>query len=233
MNEKPKFPVILTYYNDKIDKKIVEYQQKVVEKFTNGRLPFRPKFSPYSFTEMAHGDMLNRYIYNIFYEGPEYYDCVLLLDIDCIPLSYEGIEQTLIAAYDGYLVGNIQRTNHFENGQHTYVAPSYMSFTKEYYEEIGSPTFNNNWKYDVGELMTVNAEKFNKPIVKLMPMNVEHEMQGEEEKYFRLADGMPNYGIGTTFGLNDMEISYHLFGSAQNRWNQMFYQKCESILNSP
>jgi hypothetical protein len=232
MNEKPKFPVILTYYDDNIDTKIVEYQHRVVQKVTQNRLAFRPLRSPFDYRVMGHGDMLNRAIFNLFYETTEQWDCVLILDIDCIPLSYEAIEFTLITAYNGNLVGNIQRANHLENNKHTYVAPSYMCFTKDYYEDVGCPTFNNTHKYDVGELMTVNAEKLNRPSVKFMPVHVEHIFTGEEAKYYRLADNMPNYGIGTTFGHNGMPISYHLFAAAQNRFNHMFYKKCESILNS-
>lgn len=231
MNEKPKFPVIFTFYNDAIDKKVAEYQSKVIDKLTQGRIAFRPMHVPVGFDVMEHGDVLNKAIYHLFYQTRDRWDCALILDIDCVPLSFEAIEMTLITAYEGNLVGNIQRSNHLDNNKHTYVAPSYMCFTREYYEDVGSPTMNNSFKYDVGEIMTANADKFNKPVIKLMPM---HSECGYDDKgsMFDLADDMPKYGIGTTFGLNDIPISYHLFGSSFGTWNEQFYKKCDSIINS-
>lgn len=233
MNEKPKYPVIFTFHNDAIDKKIVEYQAKVIEKLTQGRIAFRPMYSNLSFDVMDHGEVMNKAVYHLLYRSKEYWDCILILDIDCIPLSYQALETTFNLAYQGNLVGNIQRSNHLENNQHTYVAPSYMCFTRDYYEDIGTPSLNNTWKYDVGECLTVNAEKLNKPTIKFMPIHVEYTPEGEGAKYYRLADGMPNYGIGTTFGYNGVPMSYHLFSSAQGTYKQWFFNKCDSIINLP
>ena len=166
-----KYPVIFTFHNDAIDKKIVEYQSKVINKITQGRIAFRSLYSNVSFDVMDHGEVLNKAVYHLFYRSKEYWDCILILDIDCVPLSYQALETTFNLAYEGKLVGNIQRSNHLENNQHTYVAPSYMCFTRDYYEDIGTPTMNNTWKYDVGELLTVNADRFNKPVIKFMPLH--------------------------------------------------------------
>ena len=103
---------------------------------------------------MNHGDILNKAVHKIFYEMGA--DCILIVDIDAIPLSTEALEETLHIAYSGHVVGNIQRSNHCDNDKHVYVGSSYNCFTRYTYENAGSPTMCYNAKYDTCELLTVN-----------------------------------------------------------------------------
>ncbi len=227
----PKYPLIFTCCNDAIDKKLVKMQHDLISKMVDGRIAFRPMYHQFDIKDMDHGDILNKSLYRLFYEASEYWDCILILDIDAIPLSYHAIEKTLMLAYSGTLVGNIQRSNHFDNDKHTYVAPSYMCFTREYYERAGSPTMNANHKYDTGELLTVNAERFGLPVTKLVPL---HSESGYDDNgsMWELTDQYPKYGIGTTFGIAGQPISYHLFGSRLGTWDHLFHKKCEDILRT-
>jgi hypothetical protein len=218
-------PIIVTGYNSNIDPLVVSYQKMVVDKL-RGDIPF---FSyDYTGSDMLHGDVCNKLIHKLFYEYQEGADCILFLDIDCIPLSKEAIEWTFEQAYNGILVGNAQRSNHYKNDQHVYAVISYCCFTRETFEKAGSPTMSFSKKYDVSELLTVNCGEKNIPVNLLMPKHSESPNQDGE--YWNLADGMPKYGIGTTFSNGVMDISYHLFCSRFNKYSKLFYDKCHSII---
>lgn len=218
-------PIIVTGYNNKIDLKVVNYQRMAVDKI-RGSIPFFAY--DYTGSDMLHGDVCNKLIHKLFYEYQEGADCLLFLDIDCIPLSKKAITWTLEQAYSGQLVGNAQRSNHYNNNQHVFAAISYAAFTREIYEKAGSPTMTFSKKYDCSELLTVNCEKNNIPVNLLIPTH--SESPNEEGKYWDLADGMPKYGIGTTFSNGGMDISYHLFCSRFNKYNKLFLNKCHNII---
>ena len=218
-------PIIVTGYNNNIDPRVVNYQRMAVDRI-RGSIPFFAY--DYSGSDMLHGDVCNKIIHKIFYEYQEGADCILFLDVDCIPLSEKAIAWTLEQAYAGQLVGNAQRSNHYDNDQHVFVAISYAAFTRETYEKAGSPTMAFSKKYDCSELLTVNCEKNNIPVNLLMPSH--SESPNEDGKYWDLADGMPKYGIGTTFSNGKMDISYHLFCSRFNKYNKLFLNKCHNII---
>lgn len=224
------YPIIFTSYNQVVDPIIAQLQGSVIEKFRNG-IPFLPL--NYGFTEdiLLHGDILNKAIHKVFYEIGA--DSIFIMDVDAIPLSTESIEETLHLAYQGHLVGNIQRSNHLNNNQHVYVGSSYLCFTRETFERAGSPTMCYNNTYDTVEIFSVNAEKIGIPITKFMPIKVDSPWTGSDgvEGYWDLADGMPQYGIGTTFEYNNKPMSYHLFCSRVNTYNKFFIDKCNEILN--
>lgn len=218
-------PIIVTAYNKQIDPGIVYHQHMVVEKFRND-IPF----FPYNYTgsDMMHGDALNRLVHMMFYEYRQGADCIVVLDIDCVPLSAEALEYTVMSAYEGRLVGNAQRSNHYDNNQHVYAAPSYMAFTKQTYERAGYPTMNFSHKYDCGELLTVGCERAGVPVELFMPSK--YDSPNELGELWDLADGMPKYGIGTEFSHRGRPISYHLFCSRFNQYNHLFYAKCNQLL---
>ena len=219
-------PIIVTAYNGNIDPRIVKYQSMVVDKL-RGDIPFFAY--DYTGSDMLHGDVCNKLVHKMFYEYQEGADCILFLDIDAIPLSRKALEWTFKQAYDGVLVGNAQRSNHYENDQHMFAAVSYACFTRETFEKAGSPTMCYSKKYDCSELLTINCEKANIPVELLLPSHSDSPNQDGE--YWSLADKMPKYGIGTTFNNKHMEISYHLFCSRFHKFNRYFYDKCHAIIN--
>lgn len=219
-------PIIISTYNNQIDPRIAMYQKMVIDKFRH-QTPFLSINYPYTSDEMLHGDILNKYVHHAFYTLGA--DCILLLDVDAVPLSTQAVITTLHYAYQNYLVGNIQRSNHYNNQQHTYCAPSYCCFTREVYEAAGSPTMSYNSQYDTGELLTVNAAKNSIPIIKFMPTKIDAPINPQGE-YWDLADGMPKYGIGTTFSFDGNDISYHLFSSRDHIFNNYFFDRCHSLI---
>jgi replicative DNA helicase len=131
-------PVIFTSFNNDIDPRFHEYQAKIMKKFGLEKI-YHPLKYEFHYSIMTHGDVLNKFVNSLFYEHG--FDCILIMDIDCIPLSREGIEKVFEYAEDGCLVGNIQRSNHIQNNKHLYAASSFICFTKDLYRQIGRPSF--------------------------------------------------------------------------------------------
>lgn len=219
-------PVIFTCFNQAIDPKLIHYQTMVMEKY-RGNIPFFVVKYPYLEDEMLHGDILNKYTHGLFYEKG--FDCILIIDTDCIPLSKKALEYTFEKAYQGSLVGNIQRANHLNNGQHVYAASSYICFSHETYVRIGRPTHCYSNDGDTCEQFTYNAERSGVPLELFMPKHYDSSFN-EKGDLWDLKDGMPKYGIGTTFGTPELDISYHLFSSRQHKFNKLFFNKCHNIL---
>lgn len=218
-------PIIVTGYDKNISIDIVFHQKQVVDKLRRG-IPF---FSyNYSGSDLLHGDVCNKLVHKMFYEYQEGADCILILDIDCIPLSSETLEWTFHRAYSGSLVGNAQRSNHYDNNQHVFAAPSYLCFTRDTFEAAGSPTLSFSKKYDCSELLTVNCRKHGIPVDLLMPIS--YDSLNEDGKLWDLADGMPKYGIGNTYSNGKDPVSYHLFCSRFNKFDNYFIRKCKEVL---
>ena len=219
-------PVIFTCFNGVIDPSLYNYQKMVIDRY-RGNIPFFAFKYPYLEDEMLHGDLLNKYTHMLFYEKG--FDCILIIDTDCIPLSSQALEYTFKKAYEGKLVGNIQRANHLTNNKHVYAASSYICFSHDTYENLGRPSHCYSNVGDTCEQFTYNAERAGVPVELFMPKHVE-EPYNDSGDYWELGDGMPKYGLGTTFGTKELDISYHLFSSRLNKYNKLFFNKCHNII---
>ena len=144
------------------------------------------------------------------------HDVILFLDVDAIPLNNLAIDDTIAAAANGRLVGNIQRTNHIQNNQHVFVAPSCLAISTDMFVTIGKPSGLETSRGDVAEEYTYAAEKAGMPIDFYMPMR--YDEKPAECESWALKDGMPVYGRGTTFG-KEMDC----------RWNHG-HQRCTDVL---
>jgi len=220
---------IFSYNNFQVENKIALLQSKVIKKLNkNSNCKYEYLFYNAPEAEVYPDQVLNYAFAKLFYENN--YDTILLLDIDCIPLSTKAIEYTFERAEQGVLIGNIQRSNHIENNKHVYVAPSAMCITKNMFESMNRPSFNYTNKGDVGEELTYIAEKVDMPIEYYMPSSYQC-LPHERDKPWPLADGMPEYGIGTTFVNKFNEpMFYHLFQSRFNKFSDLFFVKCAEIL---
>lgn len=219
-------PIIVTLYNHQVDENLVHYQTMVMNKY-KGKIPFLPFKYLYEQGELDHGDILNKYVHDLFYDMGA--DCVLFIDVDCVPLNQECIDTTFELAYQNKLVGNIQRSNHLENNKHTYVGSPYICFTKELYESIGCPTLRYTHHGDACEQLTFNCEEKGIEVVKFNP--VYSEMPYDDDgNYWELGENMPKYGIGTTYEYEGNLMTYHLFCSRKHKFNQLFYNKCHKII---
>lgn len=234
-------PCIVSFFMDNIDKQTVNLQQTVIKKFNNmGVKQYAVKI------DFPHGVALdyfwaingikNERFANVQIEQQFDHDAILFLDIDAIPLSTKAIPLYLEKAYEGKIVGNIQRTNHLQNNQHVYAAPSAMAITAETYKKIGMPCATETMRSDVGEEYTWHAERVGVEVDLIMPLRydsppVRYEWEGEQPPYWNLADGMPVYGVGTTFGTEEHgDLFYHNFQIFHPGQQERFAQKCVEVL---
>ena len=96
---------------------------------------------------------------------------------------------------------------------------------------MGKPSAVPNDRVDVAELYTYKAREAGIPIKQYMPVSydappIRMDWETNQEPFWRLADGMPNYGIGTTF----QSGFYHNFQIFHPGQQERFWAKCESLL---
>lgn len=236
-----KNPCIVTYLMSNIDDKTPELQRKVIEKYNKSNVQLY----------QVKGDIRHGQFIDLFWimngvvpeslkdknlEQKFDHDVVLFLDIDCIPLNENAIDYYLEQAAAGKLIGNAQRSNHIENDQHVFVAPSALAISRETFLKIGAPLAQENSRSDVAEEYTWAAEHDNVPVELVLPLSYakapyKYNWEKDQRPFWALKDGMPVYGIGTTFG-NDQygEMFYHNFQIFHPGNQEMFWARCEKEL---
>lgn len=222
-------PCIASIYMKNIDESLLLLQKKVVEKFDQSKIPHY-----HVYTEGSPGYTMDKLIDMLEQAG---HDAIMFLDVDCLPLNEHAINYMFDKAYSGTLIGDAQRSNHIQNGQHVFAAPHNVTFTIEMYRKLGNPSFLPNHRGDVAEELTFKAREHNIPVEIIMPLRYDAppiRMNWEPKDappYWDLADGMPKYGIGTTFGTEGNEMFWHMYQSFYPGQNERFTKKCEDLLN--
>jgi hypothetical protein len=222
-------PCILSIFMDNIDRKTVELQKKVVAKYNKKDITHIQVL-----TNAQPGPTMDKLMELIQKNG---FDAVMFLDIDCVPLNENAIDYMFAKAYDGFLIGDAQRSNHIQNDQHVFAAPHNFTFTVDTYKKCGSPSLTPNHRGDVGEELTFKAREANIPIDIIMPIRFDAppiRMAWEPSNlppHWDLADGMPKYGVGTTFGIGDRELFWHNYQIFHPGQQERFWKKCEELLN--
>lgn len=227
--DKIKSPCIASIFMENIDKKSVELQVQIVKKFNKSNITHYPVF-----TQAAPGYTMDKLVNMLENKG---HDAIMFLDIDALPLNDSAIDYFFEQAYAGKVIGSAQRSNHIQNNQHVFCAPHNVTFAIETYRKCGNPSFSPNYRGDVSEELTFRAEENNIPVEILMPLRYDAppiRMEWESKDlppYWDLADGMPKYGIGTTFGKDDVEMFWHMYQSFHPGQTERFWKKCEELLN--
>lgn len=222
-------PCIASIFMKNIDPKIVQLQQEVVKKYNKSNIPHYPVLS-----EAPPGYTMDKLVTML--EAKEH-NVIMFLDIDCVPLNDNALDYFFDKAYNGWVIGDAQRSNHIQNDQHVFAAPHNVTFSVETYRKLGSPSFMSNYRGDVAEELTFKARESNIPIEIIMPLRYDAppiRMDWEPKDappYWDLADGMPKYGIGTTFGTEGNEMFWHMYQSFHPGQNERFIKKCEDLLN--
>lgn len=130
----------------------------------------------------------------------------LIIDIDAFPLSIFAIKLTFVLAMLKGINGNIQRTNCLDNGGHLFIGPSYLCFNTETIKKLNEAAWIANERSDVSEEIT-----WIKP--ELIDHNLFRPIKTLFKPIWALEGEMKVYGIGTTFGYNNIPINYHHFYS--------------------
>ena len=212
-------PIILSPYMANVNPAVKDAQFRVMNRLCT-EIPFHQIL-----TTKPHGETLTNLARSCMQKG---YDVVMFIDIDAVPLSTTAIEHTNNRAYRGHLIGNIQRSNHIQNDQHLFVAPSFMAMSLNYWTWAGQPSFTETERGDVGEELTYAWEAKGWPTQMYMPTG--YEASPAECKSWALADGMPHFGLGTTFALGNIPMSYHAFQIRMGGMVERFLNKCEQII---
>ena len=222
-------PCIASIFMENVDKRMVELQTQVVKKFNISNIMHYPVFS-----QASPGYTMNKLVDMLEKNG---HDAIMFLDIDAIPLNDNALNYFFEQAYAGKIIGSAQRSNHIQNNQHVFCAPHNVTFTIEMYRKLGNPSFLPNYRGDVSEELTFAAEENNIPVEILMPLRYDAppiRMDWEPKDappYWDLANGMPKYGIGTTFGTEGNEMFWHMYQSFHSGQLERFIKKCEEILH--
>lgn len=221
-------PCIATIFMRNISQETIYKQKQVVDKFNPSNITYYPILS-----DVSHGYTMTKLMEMLKQRG---HDSVLFLDVDCVPLNDCAFDYMFKQAYAGKLIGDAQRSNHIENNQHVFAAPHNICISFETYSKIGSPSFEPTSRGDVGEELTFKAEESIIDVELLMPLRydappIRMAWETNTEPFWRLADGMPNYGIGTTYGLQDgTEMFWHCWQSFHPGQQERFLNKCKELL---
>ena len=227
---------IVTFFMSNIKPGTVELHRRVVDKFNP------KKYQHHSIlTGISHGHSMDAaWVFNGI-DMPTFkpgqlerqfdHDVLLFLDVDAVPLNDEALDYYINKAYNGSLIGNIQRSNHIQNNQHVFAAPSAVALSTSTCLTIGKPSAEPTKRSDVGEEYTFAAEKTGGvvPIELIMPLK--YDLPPAECPFWALQDGQPVYGRGTAFGLSDnKELFWHNFQSFHEGQQEKFELKCKQLL---
>ena len=223
-----KNPCIATIFMRNISRDTVMAQKSVIEKYNPSNVPLY-----HILTESSHGETMTGVVQMMEERG---HNAILFLDIDCVPVTLDSIDFMFEQAYAGKLVGDAQRSNHIENNQHVFAGAHNICFSIDTYNKIGRPSFNPTARGDVAEELTFLAEESKIDVELLMPLHYEAppfrmDWETNREPFWRLADGLPNYGIGTTYGTPDGDaLFWHCWQSFHPGQQERFLNKCKELL---
>ena len=233
---------IVSFFMDNVALSTVECQRAVVEKFNPSRHPhYQIK------TALTHEQSIDRFwaengvpvgsVSTDVHRRRTDHDVVLFLDIDCIPLCMGAIDRYLEAAARGVLIGNIQRSNHIENNEHLFVAPSALAISRDVFRRLGAPSAQSTKRGDVAEEYTYRAEACGVRVEAFLPRRFDaapgfSKTDVRPVSHWPLKAGLPHYGVGTTYGsVADGDLFYHCFQIFWEGNQARFCEKARSVLS--
>ena len=235
---------IVSYFMPNINPRTVELQKQVVDKFNRTKLPHYVMKG-----EIPHGLFidycwtLNGVPTGYFKSAVEKvkqamdFDYIIILDIDCVPVSENGFEYFLSKVNEGKLIGNMQRSGHINNNDHLFAAPSCSAISRENFIKIGTPSALETSRGDVLEEYTFKAEEHGVPVEMIPPVKFDrppfrYEWEKDQMPYWELKNNQPNYGLGTTYGNQEAgDLFWHNFQIRMPEQEEYFWKKCEDLLN--
>lgn len=197
---------IVAFYKDNIPEDVVKAQKAVFDKFG---VPMEQVLTP-----LSHPDAIDNYISN------NRFDVLTIFDIDCIPLRRSIITDAIrIVTKTNCIYGAIQNANYIE-GSPDYASPAFLCFSRQTYKLIGSPSFKETSRGDVGAELTYMAIE-NGLCVKLL--KVSHV----DVPLWELSDGTM-FGHGTNY---ENKV-FHAFQIRKKQGSkELFIEKCLEVLS--
>jgi hypothetical protein len=226
---------LITFFMSNIEPRTVELNKKVVEKFNRSRYPHylvQTQMSHPASIDLAwcmHGCPMRG-----FEPGKVprqwHHDVVMFLDVDCLPLNDAAIDWYVARAHAGTLIGNVQRSNHIQNDEHLFAAPSALACSVETFGRLGNPSALPTGRGDVAEEYSYAAETNGVPLELVMPLSFDEPPA--ESASWALRQGMPVYGRGTTFGYDGRPMFWHQFQSFHPGQQPKFWRKAQGLLEA-
>lgn len=220
--------VIVSFYMQNCPSEFRDYQRQVVQKFNPGYQHAQIQYIG------EHGAAMNQVLNMAKEQGV---NVVLFLDIDAIPLHKDALHYYIKKAADGFLAGNAQRANHIQNNQHVYCGSPCVGMSIATWVKMGMPSGKPTMRGDVAEEFTFAAEAAKVPVEIVMPDRfdappIRMHWETDTRPYWPLADGMPVYGIGSTYKLPEIgDGLWHMFQSFHPGQKERFINKCKEVLS--
>jgi len=231
---------IIAFYMSNIPREMLELHAKVNQKFNQKNYKFF-----YIQTQSDHGSSMD-FVMNACIDPKNDItqklgspDVVMFMDIDCIPLHPAAMDEYILTAKQGNIVGNAQRSNHIQNNQHIYAGSPAVALSIDTFLKIGKPSARPTARGDVAEEWTFKAEEAGVPVALIMPKRFDAPpfrmaWETDTRPYWPLKDEQPeyHYGIGTTYGfpVGGEDMVWHMFQSFHEGQFDRFKTKCEEVL---
>jgi len=197
----------VTFYNNRIDKKIVDYQKKVFDLFN---LPLN---QIYCEKWIGHGQLIDNHIKSLG-DSWEYF---VLFDIDSIPLDNKIIDDGLSWCEKNLGLFSVAQ-RHYKKSEVVYASPAFLIFSKKTYDLIGRPSFVETVRSDVAGELTHKCIEMN------LELNIMYPTSVEKERW--ILTNNKKFGLGTNY----MNRIYHAFESRFDN-SEIFINKCKEVLN--
>ena len=151
-------------------------------------------------------------------------DIVGFLDIDCIPLNKQVVDDAIeYCVNNKTFVGIAQASNHIPPKSHIFAAPAFFFMWRETCEKLGKPTFSETPNSDVAENVSYSAEMADLRYKTLFP--IRYTKDPDEGAWHLHTYG--TYGIGTYFegGV------FHLYQGRMNNNVDLFVEAANNAIN--
>lgn len=204
---------VYTTYFPNLDPRFIEYQKKVFDKFgiKLNQIENQPNLLGRGYN--SHGTFLTEISKN------EDVDYLVFFDIDAIPLHPDFLQIVIDRTYGKKVILGIeQRTNHIPNSI-PYAGPSCFVISKETYNALGQPHYNETDRSDVAEELTHIARE----------KGIEVDMFKFEKCEIPLWDLSDGRKFGTASSYEG--LAFHNFESRNSEKIELFLNKCKEILN--
>ena len=142
----------------------------------------------------------------------------MFFDIDCVPLVPNFYDIVVnILTKEKCIIGIEQTAN---PRSHIYAGPACLGMPTELYKEFQYPCLNQTYRSDVAEEITWLCEE------RSIPVNFFKVSHIEQPKWKLGTDR--EFGIGTTYSYDGVDVLYHQFEIRSNPNN--FLKKCKKLL---
>lgn len=155
MEDNSKVKFVSLYWNN-IDETLLKIQSEIFSFFGIN-------IDQQLYDKMPHGIWIESILSQMNDE-----DILVVVDIDCVPLNKEIIKKAIDIANSGGIFGCAQAANHL-NPDFIYAAPMFLAIKRKTWKDLGSPTFQEKDKFDVGGYLSYIALGNNVPIHFIYP----------------------------------------------------------------